>query len=167
MLPPSLAVSLSSKSVVFDSRFHCEGRIVTTLFGLLFWDVIFAPIPGAFETPFQSAPLDLVEDTFFYSRQDLIEARLEEIRSDKAAEILERTFDANTNVMCVGVRWDLFQKEDLLGIVRVSVAHAVCCSLTHGVLMRIVCSVWIKTCWSRYVGSCARTMVRARRVSRI
>ncbi|KAM5532088.1 hypothetical protein V8D89_014252 [Ganoderma adspersum] len=98
--------------------FHCEGRIVTTLFGLLFWDVIFAPIPGAFETPFQSAPLDLVEDTFFYSRQDLIEARLEEIRSDKAAEILERTFDANTNVMCVGVRWDLFQKEDLLGIVR-------------------------------------------------
>jgi hypothetical protein len=24
--------------------YHCEGRIVTTLFGLLFWDIIFAPI---------------------------------------------------------------------------------------------------------------------------
>ncbi len=115
------------------SRFHCEGRIVTTLFGLLFWSVIFAPIPGAFETPFQSAPLDLVEDTFFYSRQDLIEARLEEIRSGKAADILERVYDANTNVMCVGVRWDLFQKEDLLGIVRVSAGHVACCSaLTDG-----------------------------------
>ncbi|KAI1794637.1 VRR-NUC domain-containing protein [Ganoderma leucocontextum] len=98
--------------------FHCEGRIVTTLFGLLFWDVIFAPIPGAFETSFQSAPLDIVEDTFYYSRQELIDARLEGIRDGKAAEILEQTYDANTNVMCVGVRWDLFQKEDLLGIVR-------------------------------------------------
>ena len=94
---------------------------MTTLFGLLFWEVIFADIPGAFETPFQAAPLDLAEDTFYYSRQELIEARLEEIQAGKAFEILEKTYDANKDVMCVGVRWDLFQKEDLLGIVRVCV----------------------------------------------
>jgi hypothetical protein len=45
-------------------RFHAEGSIVTTIFGLLFWDVIFADVPGVFETPYQSAPLDLGEDTF-------------------------------------------------------------------------------------------------------
>ncbi|TBU49163.1 VRR-NUC domain-containing protein [Dichomitus squalens] len=98
--------------------FHCEGRIVTTLFGLLFWEIIFAPIPGAFETRYQAAPLDLAEDTFYYSRQELVEARLKELQLGKAPEILEKTYDANKDVMCVGVRWDLFQKEDLLGIVR-------------------------------------------------
>lgn len=30
-----------------------------TLFGLLFWDVLFAPLPGAFTSPYQSAPHDL------------------------------------------------------------------------------------------------------------
>ncbi len=99
--------------------FHCEGRIVTTLFGLLFWDVIFAPIPGAFETRYQSAPLDLAEDTFYYSREELVEARLAEIEKGGVVEIIERTYDAHQDVMCVGVRWDLFTKDDLLGIARV------------------------------------------------
>ncbi|RDX56460.1 hypothetical protein OH76DRAFT_1550917 [Lentinus brumalis] len=98
--------------------FHSEGRIVTTLFGLLFWDVIFAPIPGAFETPYQSAPLDLAEDTFCYSREDLIEARLKEIEKGEAAEILEREYIKNKDVLCIGVRWDLFTREDLISITK-------------------------------------------------
>lgn len=32
---------------------------------LLFWDIIFASIPGVFETPYQSAPLDLGSDAFY------------------------------------------------------------------------------------------------------
>ena len=107
-------------------RFHCEGRIVTTLFGLLFWDVLFASIPGAFETPYQFAPLDLAEDTFYYSRQHLIDPRIAEIEAGNGAEILGRAYDENLGRMCVGVRWDLFEKEDLLGIVRVSLSPAHC-----------------------------------------
>ncbi|KAL1944729.1 hypothetical protein VTO73DRAFT_3159 [Trametes versicolor] len=98
--------------------FHCEGRIVTTLFGLLFWDIIFAPVPGAFETRYQSAPLDLAEDTFYYVRQPLADARLAEIKDGRAAEILEAAYDEHQGKMCVGVRWDLFEKDDLLGIVK-------------------------------------------------
>ncbi|RPD66429.1 hypothetical protein L226DRAFT_479073 [Lentinus tigrinus ALCF2SS1-7] len=98
--------------------FHSEGRIVTTLFGLLFWEIIFAPIPGAFETKYQSAPLDLAEDTFYYSRQDLIEARLEEIEQGQAAEIVEREHIKNKDVLCIGVRWDLFSREDLVTIAK-------------------------------------------------
>ncbi|KAI0672928.1 hypothetical protein C8Q78DRAFT_1122510 [Trametes maxima] len=98
--------------------FHCEGRIVTTLFGLLFWDVIFAPVPGAFETRYQAAPLDLAEDTFYYARQALVDARLAEIEAGCAAEILARTHDAHKDVVCVGVRWDMFTKEELVGIVK-------------------------------------------------
>ncbi|KAH9901518.1 VRR-NUC domain-containing protein [Cubamyces lactineus] len=104
--------------------YHCEGRIVTTLFGLLFWDIIFAPIPGAFETRYQAAPLDLAEDTFYYARQALVDARVAEIEAGRAAEILERTYDAHTGVLCVGVRWDLFPKEDLVALVKCMDARA-------------------------------------------
>ncbi|KAI0957731.1 hypothetical protein AcW1_006029 [Taiwanofungus camphoratus] len=100
--------------------FHCEGRIVTTLFGLLFWDIIFAPVPGAFETPFQAAPLDIAEDTFYFSRKDLADRRFEELCAGQAAEIVARVYDEHVEkgTWCVGVRWDLFGKEDLLGIAR-------------------------------------------------
>ena len=97
---------------------------MTTLFGLLFWDVLFASIPGAFETPYQFAPLDLAEDTFYYSRQHLVDPRITAIEAGDGAEILERAYDANLGRMCVGVRWDLFEKEDLLGIVRVCLSRA-------------------------------------------
>lgn len=93
-----------------------------TLFGLLFWDIIFADIPGAFETPYQSAPLDIAEDCFYYAREGLIQARLDEIAQGQAHEILEKVDDEHRTrgTWCVGVRWELFQKQDLLEIVDVS-----------------------------------------------
>lgn len=102
--------------------YHCEGRIVTTLFGLLFWDIIFAPVPGAFETPYQTAPLDIFEDTFYYAREDLIEKRLDDISTNHARQIIQNV-DAEhreRGTWCLGVRWDLFPKEDLLEIAEVS-----------------------------------------------
>lgn len=102
--------------------FHCEGRIVTTLFGLLFWDVIFAPVPGAFETPFQSAPLDIAEDTFYIARQEMADKRLEEIKNGEALKILARVLEEHSTkgTWCTGVRWDLFQTPNLLEIAEVS-----------------------------------------------
>ncbi|EMD38241.1 hypothetical protein CERSUDRAFT_93772 [Gelatoporia subvermispora B] len=99
--------------------FHCEGRIVTTLFGILFWDIIFASIPGAFETPFQTAPLDIAEDTFYYSRQALVEDRLTDLKAGKALQLVEDVCAQHeeTGTLCVGVRWDLFTSEDLIQIV--------------------------------------------------
>jgi fanconi-associated nuclease 1 len=105
-------------------RFHSEGRIVYTIFGLLFWDIIFAPIPGSFETRYQTAPLDIAEDTFYTSRQEMIDNRLSEIKDGKAPEILQ-AIDKNyrkTRTWCVGVRWDLCETQDLLEILDVSSA---------------------------------------------
>ncbi len=101
--------------------YHCEGRIVTTLFGLLFWDIIFAPIPGAFETPYQTAPLDIFEDTFYHAREDLIEKRLDEISGNDARKIIQKVDDEHREreTWCLGVRWDLFPKEDVLEIAEV------------------------------------------------
>lgn len=101
--------------------YHCEGRIVTTLFGLLFWDIIFAPIPGAFETPYQTAPLDIFEDTFYHAREELIENRLDEICGNNARKIIQNVDDEHREreTWCLGVRWDLFPQEDLLEIAEV------------------------------------------------
>lgn len=103
-------------------RYHSEGSIVRTIFGLLFFDIIFTSIPGAFETPYQSAPLDIAEDSFYFARRDLIERRLDEIEAGAAAEIIERTDETHRErkTWCVGVHWDLFNRQDLLEIVTVS-----------------------------------------------
>ena len=103
--------------------YHDEGGIIRTLFGLLFWNIILADVPGAFETEYQSAPLDIVEDTFYQAREDLIEARLAEIRKGQGREIVQRHWDeyAVQNTFCVGVRWDLLPREDILDIIEVCV----------------------------------------------
>ena len=102
-------------------RLHSEGRIVYTIFGLLFWDIIFATIPGAFETPFQVAPLDIDTDTFYHSRRELFEKRLDEIKQGKAREIIRDVYlrHRDDQTLCVGVRWDLVEGEDLENIVEV------------------------------------------------
>ncbi|KAF8163679.1 VRR-NUC domain-containing protein [Crassisporium funariophilum] len=99
--------------------FHSETRILTTIFGLLFWDIIFTSVPGAFETPFQSAPLDINEDSFYYARKKLIDARITEIVDGRGLEILQRHDDLyrEKGTWCIGVNWDLCSREDLLEIV--------------------------------------------------
>ena len=104
-----------------DSYF-CEGRIITTIFGLLCWDIIFAPIDGAFETPYQVAPLDIAEDTFFYSRQDIAKTRLKQLAvADNATimEMMDEAYTTHEKKRCVGVQWEMFEKEHLKEIAAV------------------------------------------------
>ncbi|KAF7337873.1 Fanconi-associated nuclease [Mycena venus] len=88
---------------------------LTTLFTLLFWDILFMPMTGAFETAFQTCPLDLCEDTFFSSRRDAIELRLSEIKTGHAADFLQIHDKEHraSKVAAVGVRWDLCTRKDL------------------------------------------------------
>ncbi|KJA24271.1 hypothetical protein HYPSUDRAFT_200765 [Hypholoma sublateritium FD-334 SS-4] len=101
---------------------HSETQILKTLFGLLFWDILFADIPGAFETAFQKAPLDIVEDSFYYARQSLIDDRLREIRDGKAKEIVRRHDDKyrEKRTMCLCVNWDFCTRDDLMEMIEAS-----------------------------------------------
>lgn len=95
--------------------YHSESSILTTLFGLLLWPVLFHPVQGAFETPYQTAPLDLGEDTFAPSRQDVLEKRLEEMsKTTRAVEMLHEVDDRERPRLtwAVGVNWE-FGREDL------------------------------------------------------
>ena len=57
--------------------FFAENWLWRSLFGLAFWEAVFAPVPGAFAHPFQHGPLDL-EDGF------------REARAERVAELLAR-----------------------------------------------------------------------------
>ncbi|KZO91796.1 hypothetical protein CALVIDRAFT_335321 [Calocera viscosa TUFC12733] len=98
--------------------FHAEGRIVSTLFTLLFFDILYMAIPGAFETKYQTAPLDLTYDTFYAARRDAIDRRLAELRAGKGPHIIAEVDDRErpNQTWCVGVRWDMFEKNDLVEI---------------------------------------------------
>jgi fanconi-associated nuclease 1 len=92
-----------------------------TLFALLFWDILFIAVPGAFETAYQTAPLDLWEDSFYISRREAIELRLKEIACGEAWNIVriadERERPKQT--WCIGLKWELFTSDDLMHITQV------------------------------------------------
>jgi Fanconi-associated nuclease 1 len=85
---------------------HSEGGIWMTYFGLLMWGVLFADVPDVFQTSFQTAPLDLRTDSFYLSRESLIEAQLSNIHMGEAENILSATWETHFGTSCQGVNWD-------------------------------------------------------------
>lgn len=88
----------------------------------MFHDILFHTLPGAFETEYQTAPLDLVLDTFYSSRKAMIDQRLSEILAGKALEIATKadTQHRPQKTFFVGAQWDTFSTEEILEIVKVS-----------------------------------------------
>ncbi|KAL3700576.1 hypothetical protein R1sor_018598 [Riccia sorocarpa] len=97
---------------------HCEGGVILTLFGLLMWDVLFAEVPDVFQSPFQTAPLDLNTELFYPSRQELIETRLAEIARGNVEKHITQTWNQNYGTMCNGVNWERHSLAQLLVIAR-------------------------------------------------
>ncbi|KAH7086813.1 hypothetical protein FB567DRAFT_51761 [Paraphoma chrysanthemicola] len=97
--------------------YHSEGGIVRTLFGYLFFDVLFTYIPNVFQTPYQTCPLDLHTDAFYPSRISEINARLNEISNGDAPAIMQRVYDEHheRRTCVVGLDWS-FDIIDLIEI---------------------------------------------------
>ncbi|KAG0191351.1 hypothetical protein DFQ28_000364 [Apophysomyces sp. BC1034] len=96
---------------------HAEGGVVSMLFMLLFWDILFASVPGVFETPYQTAPLDFGSDAFYIGRSELINTRLDDILRGQCSEIIERVDERERprQTVCAGVNWT-YEKTDLLSV---------------------------------------------------
>ena len=61
--------------------FYTENVLFNAVFGLTFWEVIFAPVKGVFFNRFQSAPADFYEPEFYESRSIAIEAVFQSLTS--------------------------------------------------------------------------------------
>jgi Fanconi-associated nuclease 1 len=97
--------------------YHSEGGIVRTLFGYLFFDILFTYIPNVFQTPYQTCPLDLHTDAFYPSRISEINARLNEVSNGDAGSIIQGVYDAHheRKTCVVGLDWS-FDIVDLVEI---------------------------------------------------
>ncbi|EOB2572568.1 VRR-NUC domain-containing protein [Vibrio fluvialis] len=62
--------------------YYLENQFLNTLFGLTFWDAIFAPVEGTFINRYQHRPLDLYHDDFVLKRQSYIESAIAELMND-------------------------------------------------------------------------------------
>ena len=78
---------------------HLENRLPQGLAALAFWDVVFAPVAGAFLNPYQDGPLDLYWDDFAAQRRGAIAAQKSRL-ADPAefGRILRATFKAKAGV---------------------------------------------------------------------
>jgi hypothetical protein len=94
---------------------HCavhyvENGLINSLFGLLCWDAIFAPIPGAFFHDFQYGPADL-ESPYFYERRRARFAQcLAELESGRYKDIIRRRLIAKAGIQAPFVAWGLLSR---------------------------------------------------------
>jgi fanconi-associated nuclease 1 len=100
--------------------YHSEGGILRTLFGLLFYDILFAYVPNVFQTAYQTCPLDLHTDAFYGARVSEINRRIVEIGNGEAERLLKQTWkrECERKTCVVGVRWEEYELEHLLEIVK-------------------------------------------------
>jgi Fanconi-associated nuclease 1 len=83
-------------------------------------------IPGAFETPYQLAPLDLGDDSFYRSRQADIEKRLQQMTNTSTAIDMLREIDEverERGTLAIGVNWT-YGLVDLEEIITVRALYA-------------------------------------------
>jgi VRR-NUC domain/FAN1, HTH domain len=59
---------------------YVENALMNGLFGLAFWEQIFAAVPGAFLHPYQSGPADMGQADFRQRREAIISARFVELQ---------------------------------------------------------------------------------------
>lgn len=96
---------------------HGENALWTTLFGLLFADVLFAPVPGMLPTPMLHAPLDLGSPGFAARRRAEIDATLAGLMAGEGRARLESALTTRAGEAIIGVAWDLLPPQALLDLV--------------------------------------------------
>jgi len=93
-LPPAASVERAAGQALATPEapvYYVENSLLPGLFGLLFWDAIFAPVPGAFFHPFQSGPADLHHPDFRHRRRADFDAGFQMLADgDHRALILAR-----------------------------------------------------------------------------
>ncbi len=90
--------------------FYSENHFLNGLFGLAFWQVIFAPVPYAFIHPFQSRPLDMYHSDFCQPRQNDIEKVLEKIKH-QGLSWLHSVYQQKMAIQNDWVHWGVFDQQ--------------------------------------------------------
>ncbi|WP_275547494.1 MULTISPECIES: VRR-NUC domain-containing protein [unclassified Pseudomonas] len=92
---------------------YVENTLICGLFGLLCWEAIFAPLPGAFFHPFHAGPVDLHRADFHARRSELFAACLARLDDGSYIEAIRRTHAEKFGIQSPFVFWELLDAERL------------------------------------------------------
>jgi len=94
-----------------DAR-YVENGLLSGLFGLYFWDTIFAPVKGVFFNAFQRGPADLFTPEFKCVRHAMIQSHLLKISCDTfLADTILQAFDMKYGIANHFVNWRWLDRE--------------------------------------------------------
>lgn len=93
--------------------FYVENTLANALFGLLCWEAIFAPVPGAFFHPFQRGPADLYSADFAARRQALFAQCLAHLEAGTHTHVILANYDAKHGLQSPFVAWGHVRREML------------------------------------------------------
>ncbi len=91
---------------------HCtvhyvENGLVNSLFGLLCWKAIFAPIPGAFFHDFQYGPADLASRRFYARRLGHFAECFVQLESEQYKATIRQHYVEKSGIQCPFITWGL------------------------------------------------------------
>ena len=90
---------------------YVENSLINSLFGLLCWDVVFLPLPGAFFHEFHSAPADLYTPDFHRRREHEFAECFAQLATGEYQQTIRRTFARKAGIQSAFVSWGLLTPE--------------------------------------------------------
>ncbi|TDX31457.1 VRR-NUC domain-containing protein [Modicisalibacter xianhensis] len=102
-------VELAVRDALHDASapvHYVENTLITALFGLLCWEAIFAPLPGAFFHPFHSGPVDLLRPDFTTRRLALFDACLGKLDGAEYRDTILANYQAKRGIVSPFVHWE-------------------------------------------------------------
>jgi len=90
--------------------FYTENALINSLFGLLCWPAVFAPLPGAFFHPFQGAPADLNAPDFVERRAALFAECLQALEDGRYRALIRERFASKYGRQSPHVFWGVLSE---------------------------------------------------------
>jgi hypothetical protein len=114
--PPEVEISVEHATRAFLTEpqapvHYVENALINSMFGLLCWDVIFLPLPGAFFHEFHVAPADLFAPDFQRRREREFEACFAQLATGEYRATMRRTFERKAGIQSAFVSWGLLTGE--------------------------------------------------------
>jgi hypothetical protein len=100
-------------SVLGAPVLYVENTLLNALFGLLCWEAIFAPLPGAFFHTFHAAPADLLEADFRSRRAEQFSRCFARLENGTHREAILTTFERKAGLQTPFVAWNWLTREQL------------------------------------------------------
>ncbi|MDB6442449.1 MULTISPECIES: VRR-NUC domain-containing protein [Pseudomonas] len=113
-IDPTLSVEYHVQAHLHDEAapvHYVENSLINSLFGLLCWPAIFAPLPGAFFHPFQRGPVDLLNEDFHARRADLFADCFAELDDGRYRHTIIRRYVEKWGIQSPFVFWGALSEE--------------------------------------------------------